>query len=85
MPLPDRFTHDPHNPRQGETIEVCFTNEALANQVVGITASDGQGNSELFSIALDANGHGCTAWTVPEWDLVILTQVTSADHVIAVA
>lgn len=81
---PDRFTASPSPVSAGSTLTICFSNPALANTTVTIQLTNGEGASDSIEITLDAEGHGCKGWTVPQWDLVTMSQSTSADHTVAV-
>ena len=54
----------------GQTIEITYSNPALANGEIVVTIDSGPGpNAERIevSIKLDAGGKGSTTWTVPDW------------------
>lgn len=84
MTLPNRFHHQPHNPKPGETVECDFTNAELANQEIDVLVRlDGQPH-QTIPVQLDANGFGMFEFACPTGTAILLQTATSADHAIVI-
>lgn len=80
-PLIDRFTTNPASPfPAGTAVQVCFTNPNLAGWTISVTVSLPDGSQQNLTIALNAEGYGCTTWTAPAVDSAFFEHPTSLDH-----
>ena len=63
----DRFSCSPDPLGPGETGQLCFSNEALADQNITVDVQDAAEPPHGMSvnIQLNAFGIGCVAWTRP--------------------
>ena len=52
----------------GASLQICYSNPDKANSTIEVRMHNGEGQEETHQLALDANGHGCFNWTVPNWD-----------------
>ena len=62
------FTVDADPVAVGATLKVCYTNSSKANTTISVRLHNGEGAEETRQLALDADGHGCLNFTVPDWD-----------------
>jgi len=83
-PDPDRFSGTAVSETRGNDVEINFSNPALANRTIQVFIHDGQTNEKTIKIKLDGKGNGKAKTVVPDWDVMILTEPSSQDHVIFV-
>ncbi len=68
----------------GNSITLTFTNSNLANTTQLVSVSDLSGHSTDLEFTLDSSGVGTLSWTVPNWDLFVLSHSTSQDHAVVI-
>ena len=85
MPPPiDRFTITPDPCSPGDTLTICFDGIPGTASPTTVTLTDAAGHGTTIQISLNAQGYGCTTWTVPLWNGVIAQHPDSSDHAVVV-